>query len=106
MGSRARQSTSWHRAVDGETASGMGSERKQKLANDSQWAVGAAGQGHLLTQVVPCLFSLTQVQTQLQVLCCRQLTLEASFCQVMWEGVGEILRDGWNEGGNDFRERW
>ena len=33
---------SWHWAVDVK-ASGMGSERKQKLANENQWAEGVRG---------------------------------------------------------------
>lgn len=55
------------------------------------WGVQGKDIGEL--NVVPCFLPLTRVQPQVQVLCCRQLMLEASFRQVRWEEVGEILRE-------------
>lgn len=52
VGCRARQGESWHWAVDMKAASGIGSERRQKLEKkiSGQWWGGGEGQGRLLTQ--------------------------------------------------------
>lgn len=84
-GVQSQASVSWHRAVDVKTASGAGSESRRELAQENQWAVGGEGQGRGSPEV--CSLS-HNVQAEVQVLCCRQLMLEPSFCQVTWEEVG------------------
>lgn len=53
VGCRARQGASWHWAVNVKAASGMGSERRQKLEKKISGQCGGGGgegQGRLLTQ--------------------------------------------------------